>query len=399
MTPSCPCSSAPRGTRAPLRPESSATTLGTPVRARHDASRGSRGAPARAGRGDPRRRRGGQSKKSAESGTRLADAPRVPLPKRLIVSWNGCGRAVVLQRDRLPVEDDRLDRQREHRLDDLRHALGHVGEVPRERADLVAEPVHLDSRSVELPLDRGRRARPRERALEVLRRLREHRLHRPEHRQAKAVEPLLVAAEGRRRDLLQVAGEHRRPPDLGPRDAGRLRDRVEHHALERALTQLAEQQRPQEPLLPLRRTAEELGDLRLPECLRSLSRHRRDPADRGVHVEELECGLRRRRGQRAQRRPPHSDRALRQLAGEVGDRDRHLLGTQRAEGVGDQRRLPVASGRPGDLLRRSGDLVEQHRRHSSGWPPPADQTSPRSSRGGSTPSSTSRRRFSSSPPP
>ena len=84
------------------------------------------------------------------------------LPNRLIVTWNGCGRPSGAERDRLAVEDERARPGRARdRLDDLRDPVGDVGEVAREHADVVAEPVDLDARAVELPLDR-RGADPRQ---------------------------------------------------------------------------------------------------------------------------------------------------------------------------------------------------------------------------------------------
>ena len=97
--------------------------------------------------------------------------------------------AVGPQGDHLPVEDHRLDGQREDRGDDLRHAVGDVGEAPRERAHLAAETVHLQPRAVELPL-RRRRAGAVDRGRDVLGRLREHRLDGTKHLEAEPGEAL-----------------------------------------------------------------------------------------------------------------------------------------------------------------------------------------------------------------
>ena len=71
----------------------------------------------------------------------------------------------VLQRDRLAVQDDRVHRERENGIDDLGYAIRDVREAAGERANLASEPVNLQARAVELPLDRGGRQ-----ALEGMRR-------------------------------------------------------------------------------------------------------------------------------------------------------------------------------------------------------------------------------------
>ena len=105
---------------------------------------------------------------------------------------------VRLERDRLAVEDDRLDREREDGRDDLGHAVGDVREVAGVRPDLRAESVHLDPRPVELPLHDGR-AGALDRLPRALRRLREHRLQRAEHLEPEPCEPGTAVGERRRR--------------------------------------------------------------------------------------------------------------------------------------------------------------------------------------------------------
>ncbi len=77
------------------------------------------------------------------------------------------GSAVGSQRDHLAVEDHGVDGQRARRGDDLGYPVGDVREAPRERADLVAEPVHLQPRAVQLPFH-GRAAGALDRRRDVL---------------------------------------------------------------------------------------------------------------------------------------------------------------------------------------------------------------------------------------
>ena len=58
--------------------------------------------------------------------------------------------------DRLTVEDDGIHRKRLHGLDHVGNAIGHVRQVPGERADLVPQAMDLEPRAVQLPFHRGR---------------------------------------------------------------------------------------------------------------------------------------------------------------------------------------------------------------------------------------------------
>jgi len=51
------------------------------------------------------------------------------------------------------------------------------------------------------------------------------------------------------RDRAEIAGEHRRAPDVGDRNARGGGDRLDHHAFEGALPQLADEQPHEEILL------------------------------------------------------------------------------------------------------------------------------------------------------
>ena len=163
---------------------------------------------------------------------------------------------MLVERDHLAVEDRGVEREPPQHLDHLRHAVGHVGEVPRVGAHLVALHVHLQPRAVELPLDR-RLAEAFERSRDVRRRLREHRLDRLQQRQPERREPFAARRQRRGGDVSEVAGQHQRPPHLAGRDAGRLRERVGHQCLQRPLPQLAGQQPCEELLLRLGRARQQ----------------------------------------------------------------------------------------------------------------------------------------------
>ena len=74
----------------------------------------------------------------------------------------------------------------------------------------------------------------------IVRRLREHRQHRPEQLQANVAE--VAVAERVRRDEAEVAREHVRAAYVGRRLAGCLRDRLDDDPVERALPQLPDRE-------------------------------------------------------------------------------------------------------------------------------------------------------------
>ena len=74
---------------------------------------------------------------------------------RLPVTWKGCGRPSARSAIASPSITS-AERQRPRPLHDLRHPRGHVLQVPREHAHLVARLVHLDAGPVDLVLDSGR---------------------------------------------------------------------------------------------------------------------------------------------------------------------------------------------------------------------------------------------------
>ena len=78
-------------------------------------------------------------------------------------------------------------------------------------------------------------------------------------------------AERRRGDHPGIARQHHRPAHLARRQPGRLGDRLDHHPLERALAQLADQQAQQEVLLGLGRPPEQLPQQPQPLARRPLA--------------------------------------------------------------------------------------------------------------------------------
>ena len=145
-----------------------------------------------------------------------------PAPEAAHGGLEAVRRPVVAERDRLSVEDRRVDRKAEHDLDHLWHAVRHVGEAPRERSHVATASMHLQAGAVELPLDR-RRTEAFECALEVVRRLREHRLDRAQDLER---EPGQRPAHRHRGQLRQRRGG--RPPAW--RRGARLRARARRRA-------------------------------------------------------------------------------------------------------------------------------------------------------------------------
>ena len=101
------------------------------------------------------------SKKNAVSGIPCASTCR--RPKRLIVSWNRCGRSSSLSPIASPSSTSSRAGKVRTDVDDLRQSVGDVVEIAGEDAHFVAVAVHLDAGAVELPLDRRRPGRRRAR--------------------------------------------------------------------------------------------------------------------------------------------------------------------------------------------------------------------------------------------
>ena len=173
----------------------------------------------------------------------------------------------------------------------------------------------------------------------------------------------------------QVAAQHQRAPHLGRRHAGRARDRVGHHALERALAQLAGEQPAQEPLLAARSRARRApASSRAGARLRARARAaRRWPRTRASTSARSASAAAAGAGSVAQRRPADADLPLQQVA---------RRGTRRPPPPRPARRspqarrraaptLPLRAGRRAHRLARRRDVGEQHAGDATRGAPPA----------------------------
>ena len=141
------------------------------------------------------------------------------------------------------------------------------------------------------------------------------------------LEPRRSLGHERPRHQPEVGRKHERPSHVRRRNLARLRHRLDHDPLERAVAHLSNQQTPDELLF--RRGGRRV---QLPQSLDALSRRarprdRRELAKRSVHRRELELGLRRGRNapERLQRGVPDADAALRDRARQVAHDERHLI--------------------------------------------------------------------------
>ncbi len=270
-------------------------------------------------------------------------------------------RAVRPQRDHLAVQDGLASGERPRHLDHLRHGVRHVPQAPGVDAHLVALFVHLDPGPVELVLQRGL-TQLRERRVHVLRRLREHRLDRPEQLDPEPREGPRAPGEGRLSHEPQVSGGHHRAPHAlagDPRGAG---GRLDRHALQRPLAQLAQHQAGQETLLARRGTGEQVAEQTHLLPRRSRARRIRNALQRPVNLPEFERGG---RGAPLGHGLPHGGNAdthatLRQRAGEVDDGGRDLLGRETPKEGGQELDLLQPSAGLGDAFRRLDEVVEPH---------------------------------------
>jgi hypothetical protein len=165
-------------------------------------------------------------------------------------------RAVGPQRDRLAVEHDLARRNRPDDSHDFGHRNRDVPQCPRIDAHLVVDLVHLNTRAIELVFER-RLAERGERLVDARCGFGEHRLNRLERAQQKLRQLGVAIDDGGVRDGSEIARQHAGAPDPRGRNARRARDGLDQHPLERALSELAEQQAHEEVLLVGRRPAEQ----------------------------------------------------------------------------------------------------------------------------------------------
>ena len=164
----------------------------------------------------------------------------------------------------------------------------------------------------------------------------------------------------------ELARDHDGASDLCDGNARHFRHGLDHDALERALPELTEEQARQEPLLVLGRSPEEICQRIAAGALRPRPGNRSNTRHRLVHLEQLERGRCGRWRRLTKRRPADSDRPLGKESGEIGDRHSDFVGGRLAECLCEPRDLRELRAGGGDVARSLGNLVEEHRRHSTG---------------------------------
>ncbi len=280
-----------------------------------------------------------------------SDAGRRARPGDLERLWASVGS----QRDDLAVQDGLLGDAGEHGRDDLGHPVGDLVQGPGEDPDAVAVAVHLDPDPVELPLHAGRTG-PLERCGQRRCGTGQHRRQRRPDAKAEAGQAVGAGGQGRHGDRPQVSGQCLGAADRHLGHSGRPRDGGEHHALLRALAQLAADQPGEQPLLRSRGPVQQRGE-QVPAL--GLRAGPGQPGGRRERRVDLDDGQRRRGGgvgQDAQRRPADPRASLPQVPAQPGDHDRdellsHRLGDAPPQEVGDQGHLGRARRRRRDRLR------------------------------------------------
>ncbi len=234
-------------------------------------------------------------------------------------------RAIVLERDRLAVEDDLTRRDRTRGLDDLRHCDGHIAQAARVHPHVVAGFVHLDARAIEFVFER-RLAELVQSLVEVGGRPGQHRPNRLKRPHDERVKRAVASAHRRRRHWRERPGEHGRPPETGRRDIPGTRRGLEQHRFERALAQLAVQEPDEKVLLvpcgPPQQIAQDSGF----RGRRSRPGMGRDAFEGGIDVAEVERGSlgRCRRARLVDGSATNPDPSLTRGAAQIGNRDLEL---------------------------------------------------------------------------
>ena len=202
-------------------------------------------------------------------------------------------------------------------------------------------------------------AEPAQGARDVVSGLRQHRRDGMQRSEPEPRESGCAFPHRHSRNGSQISREHRRPSNVSDRKPGRPCDRVGHHAFERALAKLAEEQPDEQPLLGLGRMREELGQRLTSRTCEPFPEIRWSRVTAASTSRSSSEGASRRRRVLPERRPPHADRSLRQFAGEIGDCDRNLTRARRGQQHRDPLDLLQTRRRPCDFQRRGGDLVQE----------------------------------------
>jgi hypothetical protein len=265
------------------------------------------------------------------------------------VSWNGQHRGV----------HRKFGQDRRH----IGQPGGDVVQGPGEQPDVPAGQVRLDPDAIQLPLQR--RLGPFGAHLvqgvgEGGRAGREHRPDRAADLQAERAQRLAASAQRGGGHHAQRTAQHHGPADLRHRHVSGPGDGLGHHALQRALAQLAGQQANQEPLLVRCGAAEQLPDQHLACGRRTLPGHHADRAEPRVHLGQRQRGRLRRGEPVPKGRPAHADLPLRQLTRQVRHGDRHLQWPGLAQRGGQQLDLRQPGAGPRHCPRHLCDLTKQH---------------------------------------
>ena len=143
--------------------------------------------------------------------------------------------AVGVETQRFPVEHEVLVRNRQRGLHHLWNSCGDLVQAAREDTEIVAAPVHLHPRSVELPLH-ARRTGELQRFGDACRAAGQHRLDTDERLEAD-LEGL--ARQCQRSGRAEIAQQHRCSSQIGGGDTGGLRNCVADDTAVGSLAHLA----------------------------------------------------------------------------------------------------------------------------------------------------------------
>ena len=257
--------------------------------------------------------------------------------------------AVGPQRDHFAVHDRLVDGQHAHRRDDLGDGGRHVPKVAREHPDLVAALVDLDAGAIQLPFERGLILQLCESRIDVVGRLRQHRLHRLEDLNAEPGEAVFAADQGRPGHRSERASHHDGSSYGGARDVRGLCHGINQHGFERALPQLARQQTDDEVLFGAGGSPKERAELfeARRRCAGSL--YRSDVREGVIEIDQVQAGRfgRRRVLRCPERRVSDPDASLTRLAGQQANRRFYLVWGETAKQIRRARRSSRACCFPG----------------------------------------------------
>jgi hypothetical protein len=249
------------------------------------------------------------------------------------------------------------------RFDHFGNCRGDITQIACVDLDVVAALVHLNSRAIELVLER-RFAQIAERLLNVNGRFGQHRLDRLEELEAEPRQVVLCIGEDCARDRSEGPGQHGGAANAIAGNRRGAGDRLDEHTFQCTLPQFAGDEANQKVLFVGRCAAEQIVQQPVLRAGRAAPGRRRDSAEERVDLPQFQDGgrCRFRRSGASKRRPGRTYSALHWRSTEKGDGYFDFVRRQLFEKRRQSSDLLEAAAGAGNRTRGGDHVGQSHRR-------------------------------------